>query len=158
MIKASFPAGWHILAHGASLSSQSNSIVYASNQAIHFTCTTTTLRPGLTITQCQGPLTRLKTNGVLMRWDNNGFPGWNINEDGGQGKRLSIDGLPARVQIIPHGACYAAIHATGTDMQEQEAVGSQETISAVVTTRIPNNYLTFNACIRGPHLAGLTRW
>ena len=159
LIKASFPAGWHVLEHGASLSSQSNSIVYASNQPIHFTCTTTAQGPEATVTQCHGPLTRLKSNGVLLRWDNNGDPGRMIETYLGQGRPLTIDGLPASVQITPNGTCYAAVSIPGTNsiMQKQEAVGSQETISAVVAGRVPNNYLTFNACIRGPDLSSLTR-
>lgn len=31
------------------------------------------------------------------------------------------------------------------------------TISAVVAARVPNNYLTVNACIRGPDLTGLSK-
>lgn len=160
LIRASFPVGWHVLEHEASLTSQSNSIMYVSNQPIHFTCTTTTQRPGVTDTQCGGPLTRLKPNGVLLRWDANGFPGWNINNDGGQGRSLTIDGLPAKVQITPHGTCWAAVVTMGTNssMQKQADIGSQETISAVVSARIPNNYLTFNACIRGPDLTRLSKW
>jgi hypothetical protein len=158
LIKASFPAGWHVLEHDASLTSQSNSIVYASNQPIHFTCTTTTQTPGFTVTQCQGPLNQLKSNGVLVRWDANGLPGWSIDKYGGQGRPLTIDGLPAKIQITPNGTCDAAISTLGTNsfMQKQEAVGSQETISAVVAERVPNNYLTFNACIRGPDSRRLT--
>ena len=159
LIKASFPAGWHVLEHGASLTSQSNSIVYAANQPIHFTCMTTTQGPERTLTECQGPLTRLKSNGVLVRWDANGDPGQNIKKYLGQGRPLTIDGLHASVQITPNGTCYAAISMMGTNsfMQKQEAVGSQETISAVVAGRVPYNYLTFNACIRGPDLPSLTR-
>jgi hypothetical protein len=160
MIKASFPAGWHVLEHDACLTSQSNSIVYASNQPIHFTCTTTTTQtPGFTVTECQGSLNQLKSNGVLVRWDANGLPGRSIDKYGGQGRPLTIDGLPAKIQITPNGTCDAAISTLGTNsfMQKQEAVGSQETISAVVAERVPNNYLTFNACTRGPGLARLTQ-
>jgi hypothetical protein len=96
---------------------------------------------------------------VLVGWDANGLPGWSIDKYGGQGTPLTIDGLPAKFQITPNGTCDAAISTLGTNsfMQEQEAVGSQGTISAVVAERVPNNYLTFNACIRGPDLPRLTQ-
>jgi hypothetical protein len=157
-LTVSYPSGWQVVDHAVSLTSQSNSILYAANQAIHFKCVTTDVAGG-TRTDCQGPLTRLRTNGVLVQWDLNGEPGWNINEDGALGGRTTIDGLPARVSISLGGTCYAAVHALGTNefVQKQEAVGSQETINAIVSAREPDNYLTFAACIRGPDLAGLRR-
>ncbi len=70
-----------------------------------------------------------------------------------------IDGLPAKVQVTAHGTCWAAVVTLGTNssIQKQAAIGSQETISAVVPARIPNNFLTFNACIRGPDLTKLSK-
>jgi hypothetical protein len=157
-LTVSFPAGWKVLNHSVSLTSESNTILYASNQAIHFKCVTTQVAGG-SRTDCQGPLTRLRPNGALVQWDLMGQPGGNVSQVLGQGKSLTVDGLSAKVTITPGGTCYAAIHALGSNAfdQEQEAVGSQETIRAVVATRMPANYLTFNACMRGPDLKGLTR-
>lgn len=158
VLTTSFPAGWKVLNHVVPLTSQSNTILYASNRAIHFKCVTTQVAGG-SRTDCHTPLTRLQRNSALVQWDLMGDPDPDQSQVLGQGKSLTIDGLPARVRISPGGTCYAAIHALGLNAfnQKQEAVGSQETISAVVATRMPANYLTFNACMRGPDLAGLTK-
>jgi hypothetical protein len=157
-LTAGFPAGWTVLDHDVPLTSQSNTIMYASNQAIHFRCVTTQVAGGSS-TECQGPLARLHHNSALVQWDLVGNPVPDQSEALGRGRPLTIDGLPARMTITPGGPCLAALHALGLNAfdEKQEAVGSQETISATVATPEPANYLTFNACMRGPDFKGLTR-
>jgi hypothetical protein len=160
VLALSFPPGWHVVEQVEALSSMSmsNSVVSASDQVFHLNCITTTPRMGSTGGVCRATPLRLRPNGVLEQWDQDGFPGWSIDESGIRGRSTTIDGLPALVSVTPDGTCHAALEALGTIAFErnQEAVGGDETITAVVSAREPGNFFTFSACIRGPNVAGLT--
>jgi hypothetical protein len=156
-LKFSFPAGWKVLKHEVGLSSQSNSILFASNQPLHFYCGNLIVPQG-TIRNCTGPLTRLHRNSALVQWGAMGDP-FPAAEVLGTGKTTTIGGQRAKVTITSSDQCYAALHTLGpiSDEDIQENVGSQENIFAVIAERSPSNYLTFDACIRGPDIAGVRR-
>lgn len=143
-----------------SLTSESNSLVFASNQPLHFTCFSNSPSSGgaKPFTGCQGPFTRLRPGGVLVQWDEIGSPGPNMLSDVHLGRKLKSDGLPARLTISPSDVCDLCLHSTVTNPSPRIPfiTGSQETVSVILAARQPANYFSFNACIRGPHVGRTT--
>jgi hypothetical protein len=165
VLKAEFPARWHVLEHAALLSFESNSLVFASNEQLHFTCISThSPAASSQFSNCQGPLAQLRPNGVLAEWDQIAVESpVNISTDTQLGRLLTIDGLPARLTITKSDTCNAALRlpaSSPASFSEPGVMGSQETVSLALASQQPDDWFAFNACIRGPHLArvsGLSR-
>jgi hypothetical protein len=117
----------------------SSVIVFLSNQKLHAPCITAKTPDGSS-TRCGWPVSRLKPDGVLAEWSASGSPSWRI--DDAPGASRMIGGMTARVQVTRPGSC--------------EAIGGRETITAVVTEAVPDNYYSFVGCLRGPNLARTT--
>ena len=158
VLKAEFPAGWRVQEHVAELTSESDSLVFASNQLMHFTCYSTG-SPGA-FGHCQGPISQLKPNGVLAEWNQIVTENPNdISSDTHFGRLLTIDGLPARLTITKSDVCNAGLRPVATSpssFSKPGVLGSQETIDLALASRQPDDWFAFNACIRGPDLARLT--
>ena len=112
-------------------------MVYLSTErSQHDPCGTT----GLT-TVCGWPVTRLGRNGVIVRWENRGYPGTNVGTF--PGKTMFVGGRAARVSISKPGTC--------------RAVGADETISVAIVRPLESNWTQVDACLRGPDLGSLEK-
>jgi len=88
------------------------------------------------------PVDRLKSSGVLVVWENQGYPGWTLSTQ--PGKNLNVDGRPAKRVVSRPGDC-------GT-------IGADETVSVqIARPQVASNLTSFRACLRGPNLADQER-
>ena len=90
-------------------------------------------------TVCGWPVTRLDRNGLIVKWENRGFPGTNVGTF--PGKTTLIGGRPARVSISRPGTC--------------RDVGADETISVAIARPLQSNWTQVDACLRGPDISTL---
>jgi len=106
----------------------------------HDPCRTSATAAG-TATRCGWPVGALAPNGVLVKWENRGFPGARIA--GFPGTTLSVGGRIARLSVKRPGVC--------------RSLGADETISVAIARPLPDNWTQVDACLRGPQLAPLER-
>jgi hypothetical protein len=106
-------------------------MVYLSTQPVHDPCTTN----GNTTT-CAWPVKRLQPDGVLVAWENRGFPGWRLGTQPGTSMR--IGGRPAKRITRSGGAC--------------RAIGADRTTEVAIASPQQDNWTEVTACVRGPHL------
>ena len=126
----SHPAAWKAYASRPS-GLHFNPLVYLSTQPVHDPCST----QGKTTT-CGFPVDRLKPGGVLVSWLYNGLPAAGL----GPGKRIEVDGRPARIVETTGGIC--------------RRIGANRTIDVLVAVQpLPSALVEFTACLRGPGLA-----
>jgi len=111
-------------------------MVYLSTQATHDPCRTS-VSAGATSITCGFPLAKLDRGGVLVTWENKGFPGTSIARLPGASTR--VDGRNAKVSVARPGAC--------------RGVGADETMTVVIARPLPSNWTQVSACLRGPDLA-----
>ena len=111
-------------------------MVYLSTQATHNPCRTSSAGGG-TSTTCGWPVNRLAPGGVVLRWENRGYPGASVSSF--PGAKARIDGRNARLSTQRPGSC-------GT-------LGADETISVAIARPLQSNWTAFDACLRGPNLA-----
>ena len=134
-LRFTYPHSWRDVEHYTELTNFSSVIVFLSNQKLHAPCTRTKT-PEVSSTHCGWPVSRLKPDGILAEWSTSGSPSW------------TIDDAPGTLQMI------GGVQVTCPG--SSQAIGGQETISAVVKESVPNNYYSFMACMRGPNLARTT--
>jgi hypothetical protein len=132
-----YPASWTV-AHYDERTSFSDLIVELSSQPMHDPCAPTSTGSRHV---CLFPVTELRDDAVLVEWSGNGFPGWTIEK--APGVTQTIGSRPARVQISRPGTCHS--------------IGAQETITAFIAMKVPDNYYSFTACIRGPDVTATAR-
>jgi len=108
-------------------------MLYLSTQPGHNPC-----RQNGDVTSCSWPVDRLDSNGVLVVWENQGYPGWRLAPQ--PGTSVSVDGRPAKQVVKRPGDC-------GT-------IGADETVSIQIARPVDSNWTAFTACLRGPNLAG----
>ena len=90
---------------------------------------------------CKWPVGRLRPDGVLISWENRGFPGWSLRREAGGSMR--VDGRAAKRVAARPGAC--------------AAIGGDLTIEVAIARPLASNWTEATACVRGPHLAASER-
>jgi hypothetical protein len=111
-------------------------MLYLSSQPLHQPCQTKQ-----STTTCGWPVERLRPGGVLIVWENRGYPGWSLATT--QGTSLKVGGRAAKKTVSRPGAC--------------STIGADETIAIEISRPIPNNWTAVTACLRGPGLAASER-
>jgi hypothetical protein len=107
-------------------------MVYVSTQPVEDPC-----RTKGTTTMCAWPIRRLQPGGVLIAWENRGFPGWSLRTQ--PGANIRVGGRSAKFLATRPGAC--------------SAIGGNLTIEVAIASPLPDNWTEVTACLRGPHLA-----
>lgn len=114
-----------------------NPMVYVSTETSqHDPCRTTGLE-----TVCGWPVSRLARSGVIVRWENRGFPGVDLAKF--PGTTTSVGGRAARIAVQRPGIC--------------RSVGADETISVAISRPLESNWTQVDACLRGPNLSALEK-
>ena len=127
-----YPQNWRALQFPDSGELHFHPMLYLSTQPGHNPCNQT----GLSVT-CGWPVDQLQPSGVLVQWENKGFPGWSLATQ--TGTSIHVDGRPAREQTAKPGDC--------------RSIGADETVSVEIARPMADNWTAFTACLRGPNLA-----
>jgi hypothetical protein len=127
-----YPQAWRTLQFPDSGELHFHPMVYLSTQSGHDPCR----QSGLTVT-CGWPVDRLQPSGVVVQWENKGFPGWSLATQ--SGTSLRVGGRPARETTRRPGDC--------------GSIGADETVSVQIARPVADNWTDFVACLRGPNLA-----
>jgi hypothetical protein len=125
------PAAWKAYPFRWSGELHFQPMVYLSTQPVHDPCTTT----GNTTT-CAWPVKRLEPGGVLIAWENRGFPGWRLRTQ--PGESIRIGGRPAKRVTTDGGEC--------------RVIGADRTTEIAIASPQQDNWTQVTACVRGPHL------
>lgn len=132
-----YPVGWRAQPPGAnSVSLHFHPIVFVSDQPTGDAC-----RAEGTTLRCGWPVSRLGRGGVLIVWENRGYPGWTLAS--APGTTTSVGGRPARRHVARPGVC--------------AAIGADETLQVAIARPLKSNWTSFTACLRGPALAARER-
>jgi hypothetical protein len=131
-----YPPTWIASQPGESRELHVQPLLYVSRQPTRNACRTRGM-----VTSCGWPLTELQPGGVLVVWENRGYPGWSLSA--APGRALRVGGRRARIQRSRPGAC-AAIH-------------GDETISVAIERPLAGNWTSVTACLRAPGLARVER-
>jgi hypothetical protein len=127
-----YPVRWKPFQFRVSGTLHFHPMVYVSTQPSSNPC-----RQSPMGTECGWPVDRLRPNGVLIVWENRGYPGWSLASV--PGRALRVGGRSARSTIARPGAC--------------SAIGADETVQVAIERPLPENWTAFTACLRGPHLS-----
>jgi hypothetical protein len=92
-------------------------------------------------TVCGWPVDRLRPNGVLIAWENRGWPGWSLASV--TGRALKVGGRAAKISKARPGAC--------------STIGADETVEVAIERPMLDNWTAFTACLRGPDLLASER-
>jgi len=106
-------------------------MLYVSTQPVLDPCRT----KGNTTT-CTWPVRRLQRDGVLITWENRGFPGWSLESQ--PGSSLRVGGRSARRLATRPGPC--------------AAIGGNLTVEVAIARPLAHNWTEATACLRGPDL------
>jgi hypothetical protein len=88
--------------------------------------------------RCGWPVSRLQPGGVLVVWENRGYPGWSLAS--APGAPTQVGGRKARRFVTRPGAC--------------SAIGADETVQvAIERPGLSGNWTAVTACLRAPNLA-----
>jgi hypothetical protein len=110
-----------------------NPMLYLSTQPGHDPC-----KQSGSVTSCSWPVDHLDSNGVLVVWENQGYPGWTLSTQ--SGKSLNVGGRPAKQVVSRPGDC--------------GKIGADETVSVqIARPQVASNLTSFTACLRGPNLS-----
>lgn len=131
-----YPGTWKPLQFRITGTLHFDPMLYLSAQPGHNPC-----RQSGSTTTCGWPVDKLHPNGVLVAWENKGWPGWSLSSQ--PGTILHVGGRPARQQIARPGAC--------------GAIGADETVSVEVARPMSSSWTAVTACLRGPGLAAQER-
>jgi hypothetical protein len=112
-------------------------MVFLSTQPTHDPCRTSSAAGGGTVITCAWSVSRLAPGGVVVRWENRGFPDASLANFPGASTR--IGGRGARLSTRRPGSC--------------GGLGADEAISVAIARPMASNWTAFEACLRGPHLA-----
>jgi len=129
-----YPATWH-RGTWAEVSSFGALIAYLSSGPQHDPCTVTH-SPGVTSVTCTNPVDVLPPGGVLVRWDDNGFPGTFRKPK----PNTTIAGYPAQ-ETVTSGPGWCA------------SLGGAETITVTIPRHQPDNFYEMEACLSAPGLS-----
>ncbi len=88
-------------------------------------------------TTCGWPVSKLRPGGVLVVWENRGYPGWSLASS--PGRPTQVGGRNARKLVSRPGAC--------------SEIGADETVQvAIARPGMSGNWTAVTACLRGPNL------
>lgn len=132
----SYPQAWKRFIFSQSGSLHYNPMLSLSTQPAHDPC-----RSSATATRCGWPIRQLSPNGVLVVWENRGYPGWTLRSAPGQ--PTTVGGRPAKRAVEKPGPC--------------GAIGADETIAVVIARPLQDNWTAVTACIHGADLAAPSR-
>lgn len=127
-----YPSGWQPFQFQITGTLHFHPMVYVSTQPGRNPC-----RQSPTGTVCGWPIDRLRPNGVLIVWENRGYPGWSLASV--PGRALRVGGRSARSVTARTGVC--------------SAIGADETVEVAIQRPVPENWTAFTACLRGPDLS-----
>jgi hypothetical protein len=127
-----YPQTWKPFVFSQSGGLHYNPILFLSTQPAHNSCRTTG-----TSTICGWPVGHLSANGVLVLWENRGYPGWTLRSAPGQSTR--VGGRPAKRAVEKPGRC--------------GAIGANETIAIAIARPLQYNWTAVTACIHDADLA-----
>ena len=130
-VEFTYPSTWAASEPAAGGALHVQPMVYLSVQRTSDPCRT----QGATVA-CGWPIRHLRPGGVLIEWENRGYPGWTLASM--PGTALSIDGRPARRVVSRPGIC-------GT-------IGADESVQIAVARPLPDNWTAVTACLRGPNI------
>lgn len=131
-VRFSYPTSWAAAQPDAS-ALHFHPMLYLSVQPTRNPCEST----GATL-RCGWPVSKLRQGGVLVVWENRGFPGWSLAS--APGAPTQIDGRSARRLVSRPGAC--------------RAIGADETVQvAIERPGLSGNWTAVTACLRAPNLA-----
>lgn len=130
-----YPSGWSASVWKSSVL-HVDPMVYVSTQPTGNPCRTIASF-GSSATSCGWPIKRLEPGGVVIRWENKGYPG--VSVTGFPGKSSRIDGRIAKLTTQHPGTC--------------RSIGGDETISVAIARPLASNWTAVDACLRGPNLA-----
>jgi hypothetical protein len=127
-----YPATWHSLIPSGEVSSFVAVIVYLSSSPLHDSCSVTTSSGG-TSAACTGPISSVAPGGVLIQWDDDGFPNAGVPKP-----NTTVAGRPAVETRTSGGWC--------------ASLGGTETITVMIPRTVPDNWYQMEACLRPPNL------
>ena len=128
----SHPANWKVYPFRWAGELHFQPMLYLSTQAVQDPCHTKG-----NATTCAYPVRQLQPGGVLITWENRGFPGFSLNAQ--PGTSLSVGGRSAKRAALRPGPC--------------AAIGGNVTIQVAIAQPAPDNWTEATACVRGPNLA-----
>jgi hypothetical protein len=111
-------------------------MVYLSTQPTHDPCKTSVAARAMTVA-CGWPVRTLADGGILVKWENKGFPGTSVTRFPGAAAR--VGGRIAKVSIARPGSC--------------RTIGADETMTVAIARPLTGNWTEVSACLRGPNLA-----
>jgi hypothetical protein len=127
-----YPTAWAAAQPNAS-SLHFHPMLYLSVQPTRNPCESTVNEQ-----RCGWPVAKLRPGGVLVVWENRGFPGWSLAS--APGTPTHVGGREARRLVSRPGSC--------------AAIGADETVQvAIERPAISGNWTAVTACLRGPNLA-----
>jgi hypothetical protein len=127
-----YPAAWRSGTWSDDVSSFTGPIVYLSTLRQHDPCSVTT-SPGSITKVCGDPVGKLPSGGVLVRWNADSFPNWNMAK-----ANTTIGGRRATETRTSGSWC--------------ATLGGTETITVIIP-RASDNWYQMDACLRGPAVA-----
>ena len=131
-LRFDYPASWSAREPDQGVVTSINELVFLSNERMHAPCVTR----GTAVT-CSYLLKRLSAGGILVDWEENGLPGWTLDEAAGY--PISVDGHRGKESVLYwQGSCVS---------------GTEQDIAVVIVRSAADNYYEMNACLRGPDLA-----
>src|SRR4051794_28016147 len=92
-------------------------------------------------TSCGWPISRLRPGGVLVVWENRGYPGWSLGS--APGLPIHVGGRRAHRQVSRPGTC--------------AAIGGDVTVEVAIERPLAGNWTAVTACLRKPNLAAAER-
>jgi hypothetical protein len=126
-----YPGIWRSGTWDDDVSSFSGLIVFLGTGKLHDPCQRT-VGAQVTSVSCGDPVSQVAPGGMLVRWDEDGFPTWHPPR-----ANTRIGGRPATETVTAGRWC--------------QALGGSRTITAVIP-RDSDNWYEMDACLRGPGL------
>jgi hypothetical protein len=124
-----YPGTWRSGTWNDDVSSFSGLIVFLGTSRLHDPCERTA-GAEVTSVSCGDPVSKVAPGGVLVRWDENGFPNWHAPRS-----NTKLGGRPATETVTAGRWC--------------QALSGSRTITAVIPLD-SDNWYEMDACLRGP--------
>jgi hypothetical protein len=124
-----YPGTWRSGTWDDDVSSFSGLIVFLGTGRLHDPCERT-VGAEVTSVSCGDPVSKVAPGGMLVRWDEDGFPHWHAPRS-----NTKIGGRPATETVTAGSWC--------------RTLGGSRTITAVIPLD-SDNWYEMDACLRGP--------
>jgi hypothetical protein len=131
-VEFQYPTGWAAAQPNVPATLHVHPMIYLSVQPTRNPCRTTGAE-----TSCGWPIARLRPGGVLVVWENRGYPGWSLQST--PGAPIRVGGRRAHRQVSRPGAC--------------AEIGGDETVQVAIERPLAGNWTAVTACLRKPNLA-----